>query len=104
MDRQNPTTQNQTTIPLIAYERTCASFEESNKRQWVCIVVLTLLLFATNLAWIIREQQFETVETITHTIEQDADSGTNQVIGGDYYGEAEDYYNQNEETAEEIRR
>ena len=102
MDRQNPTTQNQTTIPLIAYERTCASFEESNKRQWVCIVVLTLLLFATNLAWIIREQQFETTET-TYTVEQDADNGTNHYVGGDYNGETENN-NKDEETAEEIRR
>lgn len=96
--------QNPTTIPLIAYERMCASFEKSNKRQWVCIALLSFLLFATNLLWIIREQQFETVETVTHTIKQDADNGTNQVIGGDYYGETNDNDYKNEETSEETRR
>lgn len=88
MDRQNQQ-QNQTTIPLIAYERMCASFEKSNKRQWVCIALLTFLLFATNVAWLLYEQQFETVETTTWTFEQEADNGSNQIIGGDYYGENE---------------
>lgn len=101
MDRQNQE-QNPTTIPLIAYERMCTSFEKSNKRQWVCIALLSFLLFATNLLWIIREQQFEAVET-TYTVEQDADNGTNNYVGGNYNGETENYDN-DEETSAQVRR
>lgn len=58
-------------------------------RLWIIIILLIVLLFGTNAAWIYYESQFETIE-MSQEVEQDADgNGTNSFIGGDYYGTAE---------------
>lgn len=63
--------------------------ERTIKRLWVIIILLIVLLFGTNAAWIVYESQFETIE-MSQEVEQDAeDNGTNTFIGGDYYGPAE---------------
>lgn len=62
--------------------------ERTIKRLWVLIIILVLLLFGTNAAWIVYESQFQTIE-YTQEVEQDADSGTNNFVGGDYYGASE---------------
>jgi multisubunit Na+/H+ antiporter MnhB subunit len=56
------------------------------------IVILIVLLVGSNIAWIVYENSFEDY-VITQDVEQDADNGTNNFIGGDYYGEAEDKNN-----------
>ena len=63
--------------------------EKTNKRAFIIILVLILLLFATNFAWLMYEMQYEDVVTTTtvQEVEQDADNGTNTFIGGDSYGE-----------------
>ena len=55
------------------------------KRLWIlCLVIFTAFVLS-NLAWIIRENQFETVETITtQEIVQDSVTGDNFAIGGDF--------------------
>ena len=60
------------------------------------IIVLIVLLVGSNMAWIIYESQFEVVEETNTTVEQDANNGTNNFIGGDVYGEASDKNNQKE--------
>lgn len=62
--------------------------ERTIKRLWILIIILVLLLFGTNAAWVYYESQFETV-TVSQEVEQDAENGSNRFIGGDYYGTAE---------------
>ena len=69
-------------VPYAAHEIAIATSERHSKRLWIVILVLIVALIASNLAWIIYEEQFETVETITeeYDIEQDAEGGNNNSI------------------------
>ena len=71
-------------VPFIVHESTMSRMERINKRLWVTIVLLVLLLTATNAAWIWHEAQFE--ESTTTTYEQETDGGSNYIVGGDYNG------------------
>ena len=82
-------------VPYVVHESAMARSERHNKRLGIVILVLIGALIGTNLAWIIYEAQFETVETITeeYDIEQDAEGGNNNSIingGSIVNGEAED--------------
>lgn len=59
--------------------------ERTIKRLWVLIILLVILLFGTNAAWIIYESQFETVET-TYTQDVDADGGDATINDGIHVG------------------
>lgn len=76
-------------VPYVVHESAMARSERHNKRLWIVILVLVGALIGTNLAWIIYENSFEDY-VITQDVEQDADNGTNNFVGGDYYGETED--------------
>lgn len=77
--------------------------ENREKRYIGVIVLLIVLLVATNIGWLIYESQFETVETITQEeiIVDAQDSGIANYIGQDgniYNGEdysQEENHNQN---------
>ena len=94
-------TENQNvTVPYVVHESAMARSERHNKRLWIVILVLIGALIGTNLAWIIYDAQFETVETITeeYDIEQDAEGGNNNSIingGSIVNGEAEDKVQEN---------
>lgn len=92
------------TVPYVALESERARCErmlqdERNRHEkerhdervktFVIILVLILLLFGTNAGWLAYESQWETVETVTQEVTQEADSGINRFIGGDYYGTAD---------------
>lgn len=65
--------------------------ERTIKRLWVLIILLIVLLFGTNAAWIYYESQFEEY-TITQDAEQEADgngSNENRLIVGDTNGSSE---------------
>ena len=62
--------------------------ERTIKRLWIIILLLVVLLFGSNIAWSVYLQQFQTV-TVTQEVEQDADSGSNNFVGGDYIGSTE---------------
>ena len=79
-------------VPFAAHEAELARSERHNKRLWIVILVLIGALIGTNLAWIIYENSFEDY-VITQEVEQDADNGTNNFVGGDVYGETEDQNN-----------
>jgi len=66
-------------ISYIVFESATARLERTIKRLWVTIMLLILLLFGSNLAWIYYESQFEVVETTTQTIELDSGDGGNAV-------------------------
>ena len=64
-----------------------ARLERVIKRLWVLVLVLIVLLAASNAAWIWWESQFEEVR-----IEQENESGYNNFIGNDgdiYNGETD---------------
>ena len=69
-----------------------AMAERTIKKLWVLIIILVILLFGTNAAWIYYENQF-TDETTVQEVWQDADNGTNSFIGGDYIGSTADQNN-----------
>lgn len=63
--------------------------ERTIKRLWIIIILLVVLLFGSNAAWIYYEAQYQTIE-VWQDVEQDAeDNGTNNFIGGDYFGSSE---------------
>jgi hypothetical protein len=64
-------------------------------KSFIIKLVLILLLFGTNAGWLAYESQWETLETITQEVSQEADNGVNRFIGGDYYGTADNQDNQN---------
>ena len=80
-------------IPFVAHEKEMERKDRTERRLWIIIILLIVLLVGTNGAWIWYESQFETVyqeEYIEQDVEQSADDGgSNNFVGGDYYGDAE---------------
>ncbi len=77
-------------VPYIVHESSMARMERQIKRLWITVLVLIVMLVATNGAWIWYESQFSYIET---TIEAEQDgSGVNIVSGGDldYGAESKD--------------
>lgn len=86
-------------ISLVAYEASEERHTREKKNLVICftciILAIIVALIGTNLAWILYERSMETVtetvttETTTETyedIEQNADNGGTNVIGGDING------------------
>ena len=77
----------ETSVPYIVYEAEQARHERDKRRWFIIVLVLVLLLFGSNAAWIAYESQFEDI-----VVSQDVDTGTGRSIitgVGDIYGEAE---------------
>ena len=55
--------------------------ERTIKRLWIIVLILILLLAATNGAWIYYESQWEVVET-TETYESTTDGGGTAIANG----------------------
>ena len=62
--------------------------ERTIKRLWIIIILLIVLLVATNGLWIYYESQWQVVETTTVEAEQESEAGNNYAVVGDIYGEA----------------
>ena len=77
-------------VPYIVHEASMARMERNIKRLWITVLVLIVMLVATNGAWIWYESQFSDIETAIEA-EQDG-SGVNIVSGGglDYGAESKD--------------
>ena len=62
--------------------------ERTIKRLWIIIIILVVLLFATNALWVIHEMQYEEI-----TVEQEVDTGEGNAyvagVGDVSYGESE---------------
>ena len=66
------------------YESAMAMAERTIRRLWIVVIMLVLLFAGSNLAWILYESQFETVETTETDIKATQfGAGTNIVGGGD---------------------
>jgi len=76
--------ENVSTIPYFVHEGEMARAERTNRRLWVLVVLLIVLLVGTNAGWFIYESQFQDV-----VITQDNLDGINNFIGndGDIYNE-----------------
>lgn len=74
-------------IPVVAFELEQSRHERREKRFFAVIIILILLLVGTNAAWLYYESQFE---EITQEVQQEAENGTNNFVGGDFYGETND--------------
>ena len=78
-----------TNTTYIMHESEVARLERINKRFWILILVLVILLVATNGVWIWYESQWEVVHT---TVTQENGEGINNYIGNDgdiIYGTAD---------------
>jgi hypothetical protein len=67
-------------VPYIVHEGIMARMERTIKRLWVVLIIVILLLAASNGAWIWYESQFEAVTT---EITQENENGYNSFIGND---------------------
>lgn len=76
------------TVPYIAHQSAAARQERQIRRMWIVVLVLIGALIGTNLAWIVYESSFDDY-VITQEVEQDAENGTNNFVGGNVYGETE---------------
>lgn len=76
-------------VPYIVHESSMARMERQTKRLWISVLLLIAMLVVTNGAWIWYESQ---METIYQEVTQEADTGTNNFVGGDMIGET-DYQN-----------
>ena len=63
-------------VPYIAHESAVARLERIIKRLWVLVLLLIILLVASNGAWIWWESQYQTIET---TITQENADGYNML-------------------------
>lgn len=78
-------------VSYLAFESMKATLERTIRRLWILIIILVILLFGTNAAWIYYESQWEVLETTEVSQDVDTQNGTAYVAGiGDvYYGEGE---------------
>ena len=76
-------------VPYIVHEASMARMERQAKRLWITVLALIVILVATNGAWIWYESQWG---TIYQEVTQEANTGTNNFVGGDVIGET-DYQN-----------
>lgn len=76
--------ENDTLLHHITYthESAMARMERTNTRCFLVIVLLIILLFVTNGAWIYYESQYAVVTEST-TVTQSNDDGVNNFIGED---------------------
>ena len=70
---------NPTNIPYIAYEAAMSRFERINKRLWIALILVIILLVGSNVIWIVYENSFEEV-VVTQETEL---GGDNNYIGND---------------------
>lgn len=64
-------------------EMYAASMERTIKRLWITTILLIVLLVGSNVGWLIYESQYIEVEQTIEATQQ-ADNGTNTIVGGDY--------------------
>lgn len=61
------------------FESALAREDIKNKRLWILVIILLVMLFGSNAGWIWYESQFEDVMTVT----QETPDGNNNYVGRD---------------------
>ena len=69
-------------IPYIVYESTIEKADKQQRRLVIVIITLVILLFASNAIWLYYWNQYEYVDTLEISAEQDGE-GINIIGGGD---------------------
>ena len=96
-------------VPYIVHEGDMARMERSNKRLWIIVLVLIVLLVGSNIAWLCYENSMEEVSTTTSEVTQELDTGGggDAMINGDVnIGESKENSkdNNHKDTQEKDRR
>lgn len=103
MDCDNCKNKQPEMVSRYAMEELSARQDIANRRSHRLNILLVILLLLSWLGFVIWRSQFETVTTSTTTqeVEQQADGdGSNNFVGGDYYGNSAE--NQNNDNNDEI--
>lgn len=95
-------------VPYIVHEGDMARMERSNRRLWIIVLVLIVLLVGSNIAWLCYENSMEEVSTTNEvTQELDTGGGGDAMINGDVnIGESKENSkdNNHKDTQEKDRR
>lgn len=78
-------------VPYLAYEATQARNERTVKRLIIALIVITALMFASNIAWLYCWMQYDYESTETF-VDLDSRTGPANYIGNDgdiYNGQSE---------------
>ena len=62
-------------VSFVAFESMKSTMERTIKRLWILTIILVLLLFGTNAAWIYYENQFTDEITETYNSQVDGEGG-----------------------------
>ena len=76
------------TMTTAQHEKEMTRMETANRRMFIAFLIVLVMLFATNAAWIVYENQFQDV-----VVTQENDKAANNYIGNDgdiYNGQADD--------------
>lgn len=84
-------------VPYIVHESSMARMERHTKRLWIALLVVVVMLFTSNIGWVVYESQFE-----TFCYEQDGEGINNVNLGeqGDLNNVAEGEVQEEEENVE----
>lgn len=66
---------NKAVVSFAAFERAILELKDANRRLWIIVLLLIMLLFGTNAAWLYYESQWETVSETTITQDLEASGG-----------------------------
>lgn len=77
------------TVTFAAFESMKTTMERTIKRLWILAIVLVILLFASNAAWIYYESQWEVYETSVEAEQYTDSGGSNYAVAGDMYGKTD---------------
>ena len=77
------------TVTFAAFESMKTTLERTNKRLWILAIILVILLFGSNAAWIYYESQWEVYETSVEAEQYTDDGGSNYAVAGDMYGKTD---------------
>lgn len=62
-------------VSFVAFESMKATMERTTRRLWILAIILVLLLFGSNAAWIYYENQFTDEITETYNSQVDGEGG-----------------------------
>lgn len=77
---KDPTSGTDNYISQFVFESCEMRHEKREKRYFVTVILLIVLLVATNVAWLVYESQFQVIESTTTTTTQTVE--TEQSTGG----------------------
>lgn len=82
MGQQDEQRSDRLLMPYLAHESDMARMERTIRRLWILCIILIVILFGSNVAWVVYENQYIDEEITTIEAKQDG-AETNIVGGGD---------------------